>query len=184
MSEAVKEHTHRGVEDPEQAWILEELIRYLSHPKSGVLDFADMGESWTAVRDAAVEGSQLKASPGSLLVDTYARNARHPVAATLEELRENPCRGLGAGKPAPARFQIRHTTALGLGRRTKRQKGFIDSVLDAVISFYSDVVQHLKPFVPPAPAIERRSTPDPATTGGAGQQTRAPEGADEIESDP
>ena len=271
MSEAVKEHAHRGVEDPEQAWILEELIRYLSHPKSGVLDFADMGENWTAVRDASAEGrlardsaeavevcqrwdqllrvaalrlgteigsdvteviprahlrnprqrnkefvqslctggtlagalrvpdaisdivvtadikasrltlaaafaapndrtarasvvwlvKQLKASPGSLLVDTYERNARHPVTATLEELRDDPCRALAAGKPAPARFRLRYTTAMGHARRTRRQKGFTDSVLDAVISFYSEVLQDLKPFVPRAPAIERLNTPNP-----------------------
>lgn len=293
MSEAVKEHAHRGVEDPEQAWILEELIRYLSHPKSGVLDFADMGENWTAVRDAAAEGrlprnsaeavevcqrwdqllrvaalrlgteigsdvteviprahlrnprlrnrefvqslcadgtlagtlrvpdtisdlsviadvrtskltlgaafvapndrtprasvvwlvKQLKESPGSLLVDTYARNARHPVTATLEELRENPCRGLAEGKPAPARFQLRYITTMGQGRRTKRRKGFIDSVLDAVVSFYSDVLQDLKPFVPRAPAIERRNTPAPdAATPqppGDDQQAPAPEGTNE-----
>ena len=274
VSEAIKVHAHRGVEDPEQAWILEELIRYLSHPKSGVLDFADMGENWTAVRDAAAEGrlardsaeavevcqrwdqllrvaalrlgteigsdvteviprahlrnprqrnkefvqslctggtlsgalrvpdaisdmavtadiracrltlaaafpapndrtarasvvwlvKQLKASPGSLLVDTYARNVRHPVTATLEELREDPCRALAAGKPAPARFRLRYTTAMGHARRSRRKKGFTDSVLDAVISFYSDVLQDLKPFVPRAPAIERPNTPDPDDT--------------------
>jgi len=50
LSEAVKEHAHRGVEDPEQAWILGELIRYLSHPKSGTLEFTDMGDNWTTVR--------------------------------------------------------------------------------------------------------------------------------------
>ena len=68
MSEAVKEHTHRGVDDPEQAWILEELIRYMSHPKSGVLDFADMGDNWTAVRDGAVEGSLSRNSPEAVEV--------------------------------------------------------------------------------------------------------------------
>ncbi len=57
MSEAVKEHAHRGVEDPEQAWILGELIRYLSHPKSGALEFGDMGENWTTVRDAVADGT-------------------------------------------------------------------------------------------------------------------------------
>ena len=57
MSEAVKEHAHRGVEDPEQAWILGELIRYLSHPNSGALEFTDMGNNWTTVRDAVADGS-------------------------------------------------------------------------------------------------------------------------------
>ena len=57
LAEAVKEHTHRGVDDPEQAWILNELIRYLEHPNSGALAFSDMGANWTAVRDGAREGT-------------------------------------------------------------------------------------------------------------------------------
>ena len=292
MSEAVKEHAHRGVEDPEQAWILEELIRYMSHPKSGVLDFADMGDNWTGVRDAAVEGSlsrnspeavevcqrwdqllrvaslrlgteigsdvteviprahqqnprlrnkefvqslctdgtlngvlrvpdaisdlsvtadiktsrvivsaafgaptdrtprasvvwltkQLKAANGSLLVDAYARNAKHPVTASLEQLREDPRNGLGPAKQTPARFQLRYSAPMGQGRRSTRKKGFIDSVLDAVIGFYGDVLQDLKPFVPSAPAIDRRNIPasaadtrssPPQSSGGADAATTA-----------
>lgn len=57
VSAAIKEHAHRGVDDPEQAWILSELIRYLTHPKSGVVDFADMGERWTQVRDEVTAGT-------------------------------------------------------------------------------------------------------------------------------
>ena len=63
VSEALKEHAHRGVEDPEQAWILSELIRYLSHRSSGVLDFADMGENWLAVRAAVLAGTLNKTDP-------------------------------------------------------------------------------------------------------------------------
>lgn len=54
---AVQHRVHRGVSDPEQAWILGELIRYLEHPKSGALDFSDMGENWTSVRDAVAAGT-------------------------------------------------------------------------------------------------------------------------------
>jgi len=57
LAEAVQEKLHRGVADPEQAWILAELIRYLEHDSSGSLDFDDMGPHWTAVRDDAREGS-------------------------------------------------------------------------------------------------------------------------------
>lgn len=57
LAEAVKEHAHRGVDDPEQAWILSELIRYLTHPKSGVLEFSDMGDNWAKVRDATTNGT-------------------------------------------------------------------------------------------------------------------------------
>lgn len=58
---AVMEKDHKGVKDPDQAWILGELIRYLEHPKSGALAFEDMGEDWTFVRDA-VRSSTLRAT--------------------------------------------------------------------------------------------------------------------------
>ena len=51
------EHEHRGIADPEQAWILGELIAYLEHPNSGAMEFGDMGPHWTAVRDGARSGT-------------------------------------------------------------------------------------------------------------------------------
>jgi hypothetical protein len=45
------------VSDPEQAWILGELIRYLQHPASGAMDLDDMGANWPSTRDAAREGT-------------------------------------------------------------------------------------------------------------------------------
>lgn len=62
---AVMERVHRGVSDPEQAWILEELIRYLEHPKSGAFDFGDMGSSWVSIRDA-VASETLRANDKGL----------------------------------------------------------------------------------------------------------------------
>lgn len=55
LTEAVVQKEHRGVNDPDQAYILGELIRYLSDPRSGVVTFDSMGPSWTAVRDGARE---------------------------------------------------------------------------------------------------------------------------------
>ena len=57
LAEAVMQKEFRGVADPDQAWILGELIRYLEHSRSGALEFNDMGESWTAVRDAVAAGT-------------------------------------------------------------------------------------------------------------------------------
>lgn len=62
LAEAVQQKQHQGVEDPEQAWILGELIRYLEHDSSGALNFDDMGQSWVAVRDGARDGSLSKRS--------------------------------------------------------------------------------------------------------------------------
>ena len=60
LTQAVMEKVHRGVSDPEQAWILGELIRYLEHPASGAMGFEDMGPNWVAVRDGARDGTLKK----------------------------------------------------------------------------------------------------------------------------
>ncbi|MCX6396709.1 MAG: hypothetical protein NTV23_09515 [Propionibacteriales bacterium] len=57
LSQAVMQKEHRGVADPDQAWILGELIRYLEHPKSGALDFDDMGPDWVTLREAVAAGT-------------------------------------------------------------------------------------------------------------------------------
>ena len=53
LTEAEVQKQYRGVKDPDQAWILNEFIRYLSDPRSGVVQFDDMGPNWTAVREGA-----------------------------------------------------------------------------------------------------------------------------------
>ena len=57
LTAAVMQKEYRGVADPDQAWILGELIRYLEHPRSGAMEFSDMGPSWVAVRDAVSAGT-------------------------------------------------------------------------------------------------------------------------------
>ncbi len=57
LTAAVQQRVHRGVSDPDQAWILGELIRYLEHPKSGALDFSDMGQEWVSIREAVLAGT-------------------------------------------------------------------------------------------------------------------------------
>jgi hypothetical protein len=57
LTEAIMQHQHRGIRDPDQAWILGELIAYLEHEKSGAIGFEDMGQSWVHVRNAARDGT-------------------------------------------------------------------------------------------------------------------------------
>lgn len=64
LTEAQIQKEHRGVSDPDQAWILGELIRYLEAPASGALEFDDMGESWVSVRRAAMTGTLSSSDPG------------------------------------------------------------------------------------------------------------------------
>lgn len=65
LTEAVVQKVHRGVADPDQAWILGELIRYLEHPKSGAMQFEDMGANWVPIREAISHGT-LRASDKGL----------------------------------------------------------------------------------------------------------------------
>lgn len=58
------QHQHRGVQDPDQAWILGELIAYLEHEKSGAVGFEDMGQRWVQVRNAARDGTIRPKDPG------------------------------------------------------------------------------------------------------------------------
>ena len=57
LTEAVLQKSYRGVADPDQAWILGELIRYLEHPSAGAVDFRDMGEHWVGVRTSVKNGT-------------------------------------------------------------------------------------------------------------------------------
>lgn len=61
ITEAVVQHRHRGVSDPDQAFILEELIVYLEHDHSGASGFQDMGQEWVKVRES-VRDQTLRAS--------------------------------------------------------------------------------------------------------------------------
>ena len=63
LTEAVVQKEHRGVSDQDQAYILNELIRYMSDSRSGVLTFEGMGSGWTKVRDGAREGTLRKTDP-------------------------------------------------------------------------------------------------------------------------
>ena len=57
LTRAVILRKRHEVSDPEQSWILDELIRYLEDERSGALDFEGLGPHWVAVRDAARTGT-------------------------------------------------------------------------------------------------------------------------------
>jgi len=57
LTEAIVQHRFRGIDDPDQAWILGELIRYLDDEKSGASGFDGMGREWVTVRENARNGS-------------------------------------------------------------------------------------------------------------------------------
>ena len=71
LTEAVVQKEHRGVTDPDQAFMLGELIRYLSDHRSGVVTFSNMGPSWTKVKEGARDQTLRKSD--SEVTDLAAR---------------------------------------------------------------------------------------------------------------
>jgi hypothetical protein len=71
LSVAVAQKVHHGIADPDQAWILGELIRYLEHPRAGALEFRDMGPSWVPVREAVVAGTLRSSDRSAFEVSGY-----------------------------------------------------------------------------------------------------------------
>lgn len=64
VAKAVLLAKHREVDDPEQAFILDELIRYLQHPKSGVSLMTEMGPGWKTTCSQILQGMKLlKSAP-------------------------------------------------------------------------------------------------------------------------
>lgn len=71
LTEAIVQHRYRGISDPDQAWILEELIAYLDHPASGAGGFEDMGDKWVAVRKAAHDGTLRQNDEGRSVAERW-----------------------------------------------------------------------------------------------------------------
>ena len=67
-TEAVIEKVNNSVSDPDQAWILEEFVRYLESSKSGAADLEDMGPAWVPVREAAAMHSLRPTDPNARAV--------------------------------------------------------------------------------------------------------------------
>jgi hypothetical protein len=292
LSDAVMEKTHRGVADPDQAWILGELIRYLEHPKSGALEFDDMGPHWVETRNAARSGTlrstdpgasaitarfdqllrflslrlgrelgtdvqlalsrsearhtairteallgdltdngrltgalripdavgplslcadlratqisasveiaapregrnttrvrwllrQLADAPEGLRIDAYTRNRRSSMSALLRDVRDNTDVLIEDRNRELSRYVLHLTEPMG----TKRGNGrgsFIASMTDLVDHFYTQVVQNLRAWTPPAPQMRKPQQPTTDTTAissqdGSDNQAQASEHAE------
>ena len=105
---------HTPIEDREQAWILDELIRYLEHPASGALSFDDMGPHWVSIRDAARTSTLTKKTDGlDDVVVRWDQLIRFASLRLASEIGEDVEVVLPRG---PARPQ----SPAGLSRRTSR----------------------------------------------------------------
>jgi hypothetical protein len=65
LTEAVVQQRYHGISDPDQEWVLRELIHYLSSKASGAVGFEDMGENWVTVRKSAHDGTLRAGDPAA-----------------------------------------------------------------------------------------------------------------------
>jgi hypothetical protein len=68
LTEAIVQYRFRGIEDPDQAWILNELIRYLDDEKSGASGFEGMGQEWVRVRESARNDTLRASDPEAMAI--------------------------------------------------------------------------------------------------------------------
>ena len=92
LTEAAFQHEHRGISDPDQAYILSELIHYLEDHRSGAMKFEDMGTHWVTVRDGARNGTLRGNDP-----------AVHDVVGRWDQLLKYLALDLGRDLGAPVR---------------------------------------------------------------------------------
>lgn len=111
LTEAIVQHRYRGISDPDQAWILGELIAYLDSSASGAGGFEDMGDKWVAVRKAAHDGTLRH-------TDTEAR----AVAERWDEFTQYLCLGLSQdlGRPVSAVRPRKQTSGMRLDASVKQ----------------------------------------------------------------
>lgn len=118
LTEAVVQKEHRGISDPDQAYILGELIRYLSDKRSGVVTFDSMGPSWTVVRDGARENRLRKGDAGvAAIVGRWDDLVRYLGLDLTKDLGRDVKQALGKEERTPAaRHQALQESLVTTGR--------------------------------------------------------------------
>lgn len=122
LTEAIVQHRYRGISDPDQAWILGELIAYLDSAASGAGGFEDMGDKWVAVRKAARDGTLRQNDPEA-----------RAVAERWEEFTQYLCLGMSQdlGRSVTSPRPRKQTTAARLDESVKQlaAEGSLTAVL-------------------------------------------------------
>jgi hypothetical protein len=85
LTEAVVQQRYHGISDPDQEWVLRELIHYLTDEASGAFGFGDMGESWVPVRNAAHDGTLRQTDPAARDVAERWEQFTHYLALSFSQ---------------------------------------------------------------------------------------------------
>jgi hypothetical protein len=88
FTEAVRCQGEQRIDDPDQAWLLGELIRYLDDERSGCAALEGMGSSWVKVRDGIrAQSLRRKDDPGLIeVVERWEELAEYACLLLSQEL--------------------------------------------------------------------------------------------------
>lgn len=99
---------------------------------------------------------QLRNAPPDTVVEALYHRARTGVGSTLEAVREEPEILVPDARADLRKFQISLISPMGTNKLAGKNS-FIDSVTSSVDNFYGSILQQIKPWRTPAPALR----PDP-----------------------
>ena len=89
------------------------------------------------------------------MIESFAKNARTGIVATLGKTRDDRQTLLDDARTKPHRFKVLMRSEMRPGRKARgRSLGFIGSVLRLINGFYGDVVQAITPWQQPTPKLE------------------------------
>lgn len=120
---------HGGVADPTQRRVLDEFIRYMAHPRSGLHGFTDMGPRWVAVREA-VKAKTLRSGDKNTaeVSDRFDQLIRH-VALQLSALLGVDVRSIPPRNAPDAATRCQQLADSGLLFGTLRVPGAVDLIV-------------------------------------------------------
>lgn len=133
VTAAIVQYRHKGVSDPDQAWILGELIAYLTHPNSGATGFRDMGPGWVAVRDAARQGTLRSSDPeAAAVISRWEQFVRYVCLSLSQDLGRpvQPIRGTKKEDPKRSIKDLAETGRLVTALRVPDAAGPIGIQVD------------------------------------------------------
>ncbi len=76
LTEAVLMHEQSALSDPEQAFLLREFVRFLSHNSAGVTGFTSMPKEWTTAVDRIQAGGSINKTDGLIIVNAWHQELR------------------------------------------------------------------------------------------------------------
>ena len=104
---------------------------------------------------------QLDGAPDDLHIDVTYPSARDTIHSTLGQAREDASRLLYGPDPKREPRSFTLTFMRPMGQKRGRDEGsFVRETSSQAVAFYRDLVQNLKPWVPPAPRIREAESGD------------------------